>query len=255
VSFASSSRTDSSPQISPDGQQAAFQSDRQGPLEIWVARSDGSAAAAITRFGTGHTGTPRWSPDGRTIVFDSNVSGQFQVYTVAREGGEPRQVTKARSHASAPSWSVDGRWIYYTAQDTGKDEIWKTSPDGTQLVRLTSKGGSVPFESWDGSRLYFLRGGAIWWMPRDGGEEQKIIDKIRNRNYAIGHRGIYFERDATPVGSVIGFHAFATGKETELYRTIRPTHNGLAVSRDETFLLFTEVNQEGTDLMLADFRR
>jgi hypothetical protein len=103
--------------------------------------------------------------------------------------------------------------------------------------------------------VFFLRGGAIWWIPRDGGEERRIIEKVRNRNYAVGHRGIYFEREVAPVGSAICFYSFATGKEAELYRTIRPTHNGLAVSLDESFLLFTDVNQEGTDLMLADFRK
>jgi Tol biopolymer transport system component len=90
VSFASSSRTDTSPQISPDGRAIVFQSDRDGPLEIWVTGSDGSGAMAVTRFGNGHTGTPRWSPDGQTIAFDSSVTGRFQVYTIPREGGEPR---------------------------------------------------------------------------------------------------------------------------------------------------------------------
>lgn len=255
VSFASSSRTDTAPQISPDGRQVVFQSDREGPLEIWVAGSDGSGAAAVTRFGSGHTGTPRWSPDGKTIAFDSSVTGRFQVYTIAREGGEPRQVTKARTLAAIPSWSGDGHWIYYTALETGREEIWKTSPDGTQTVRITSNGGNVPFESRDGSRLFFMRGGAIWWMPRGGGEEQRIIDKVWNRNFAVGQRGIYFERQVEPVGSAICFYSFATGAETELYRTLRPTHNGLAVSADESFLVFTDVNQEGTDLMLAEFRR
>jgi sugar lactone lactonase YvrE len=92
-------------------------------------------------------------------------------------------------------------------------------------------------------------------MPRDGGPERREIEKVRNRNYAVGQSGIWFERETEPSRIALSFYSFATGKVSELYRTLRPTHNGLAVSPDERWLLFTQVDQEGSDLMVADKSR
>jgi Tol biopolymer transport system component len=247
-----SSRTDSSPQYSPDGRAVVFQSDRQGTMEIWISQADGSRPYQLTNFGRGHTGTPRWSPDGKKVAFDASVSGQFQVYVVDAEGGEPRRLTQFRALAAIPSWSQDGQWIYFTSPQSGRDEVWKIPAGGGEARQITSAGGSVPFESWDGSRIFYLRDGSVRSMLRDGGEEGVVVENVRNRNYAVGREGIYYEREVAPTRVAICYRPFSGGREVELYRTLKPTHSGLTVSRDEAFLLFTHVDHEGSDLKLVN---
>jgi Tol biopolymer transport system component len=247
-----SSRADTSPQYSPDGRAVVFQSDRQGTMEIWISQADGSRPYQLTNFGRGHTGTPRWSPDGKRVAFDASVSGEFQVYVVDAEGGEPRRLTQFRALAAIPSWSQDGQWIYFTSPQSGREEIWKIPAGGGEARQITSTGGSVPFESRDGSRIFYLRDGSIRSMPRDGGEESTVVEKIRNRNYAVGRDGVYFERDVAPSRVAICYRPFAGGREIELYRTLKPTHSGLTVSPEEAFLLYTQVDYEGSDLKLVN---
>src|SRR5262249_192882 len=64
------------PDISADGKRIAFESDRSGFHEVWVASLDGSDSIQLSNFHEQLTGTPRWSPDGRRIVFDAKVTGR-----------------------------------------------------------------------------------------------------------------------------------------------------------------------------------
>jgi Tol biopolymer transport system component len=249
-----SSRVDSSPQYSADGRLIAFQSDRQGATEIWIANADGSRPHPLTKFGRGHTGTPRWSPDGTSVAFDSNVSGEFQVYTIEVAGGEPRRLTNVRALAATPSWSRDGQSVYFMGQQTGRSEIWKIPAHGGDPVQVTSRGGSVPFESPDGSRVFYLRDDALWSAAPDGANELRVVQGVRNRNYALGKNGVYFERQVEPTRIAICYRPFG-GKEVELYRTLKQTHNGISVAPDESFLLFTQAEEEGSDLMVVDHFR
>jgi Tol biopolymer transport system component len=250
-----SSLADTNPQYSPDGRSVAFESNRQGKPEIWIAGEDGSGAFALTHFDRGHTGTPRWRPDGRQIAFDSNVSGDFQVYLADVDGGEPKLLTKFGAPAFIPSWSRDGRWVYFTGRQTGQEEVWKIPAEGGKAARITTNGGNTPFESGDGTLVFYLRGGSLWSIPISGGKEVMVIDNVYNRNYAVGRHGIYFERRLATNGSAICYRPFDAHREQLLYQTLKVTHLGLAVSPDEKFLLFAQVDGEGSDLMIADYPR
>ena len=179
------------------------------------------------------------------------MAGPFQVYTIDAAGGEPRRVTNLRALAAAPSWSRDGQWIYFMGQQTGRSEIWKIPARGGEPVRVTSRGGSVPFESWDGSRVLYLRDDSIWSAAADGSNEIRVVQGVRNRNYAVGKNGLYFERQVEPTRIAICYRPLV-GKEVELYRTPGLTHSGLSVSPAGNFLLYTQAEAEGSDLMLVD---
>ena len=78
----SSTRGESGPQFSPDGNKIAFESTRSGAYEIWLCRMDGSSLMQLTHFNPSVTGTPRWSPDGQNIVFDSRPAGNADIFVI-----------------------------------------------------------------------------------------------------------------------------------------------------------------------------
>lgn len=124
----SSTKNDGNPQFSPDGKRIAFESDRSGPGEIWVANSDGTNPVQLTNFGR-HSGSPRWSPDGQSIAFNSYaVSGRWQVWIVASSGGMPRRLTDGAASSKIPSFSHGGKWVYFADDRTGRDEIFPRRP-------------------------------------------------------------------------------------------------------------------------------
>lgn len=250
-----SSRQDGNPDISPDGTRVVFQSDRSGPLEIWSTDASGNEAVALTSFGTGHTGTPRWSPDGKQVAFDSNVSGLFQIYVMPVEGGRPRQLTTGGLLNAIPSWSRDGKWIYFSSlRETGSARIWKVPSGGGVPIQVTQAEGSVSRESADGTLLFYLNEASreLWEIPVSGGEEKRVLDSVLQRNFAVAKSGIYFEHAESQGRSSLRYFSFADRTQTVLKMLDKPLHNGIAISPDERSLLYSQVDDRGSDLILVE---
>jgi Tol biopolymer transport system component/DNA-binding winged helix-turn-helix (wHTH) protein len=174
-----STRGDVSPQISPDGRQLVFVSDRSGDQAIWISDVDGLNAYRIASFPGYPAGSPRWSPTGTRVTFDASIAGHADVFVVDRLGGKPVHLTSELADNIVPSWSRDEKWIYFSSDRTGRYEIWKVLSGGGTAIKVTKNGGFAPFESHDGQYIYYVRGlglGGIWRMPVKGGEEVFILD-------------------------------------------------------------------------------
>jgi Tol biopolymer transport system component/DNA-binding winged helix-turn-helix (wHTH) protein len=261
VKLVSSTQEDSSPNFSPDGKQIAFASRRSGSFEIWVCGSDGSNPRQLTNIGGPLTGTPRWSPDGSLIAFDSWSDGNPEIYVISAEGGKPRRLTDDRSEDITPSWSRDGQWVYFSSTRSGSMQIWKVPSAGGPALQVTKLGGFEGFESVDGKYFYYAKGRAvpgIWRVPVNGGEENLVVDSHQAglwRYWALTDKGIYFATAEVPSRPVIEFFNFATNKisfiaklDTPLFRT----DPGLAIAPDGQSFLIVQMDQSGSDIMLAE---
>jgi len=83
--------TDTAPAFSPNGQQIAFMSRRDGNWNIYVVNNDGTGLRQLTE-DPAQDGLPAWSPDGRVIAFVSNRGGPWAVWAVTPGGGGQRQL-------------------------------------------------------------------------------------------------------------------------------------------------------------------
>ncbi len=249
----SSSFRDVFPQFSPDSKRVAFYSTRSGTAQVWTANRDGSQAAALTSMAGTTAGSPRWSADGRQIVFDSDAGGTFHIYVIGEDGGQPRQATAGESYFG--SWSRDGRWIYFSSNRGGSEQVWKVPAEGGTVVQVTHAGGSGALESPDGRMLYYVKRDGIdglWRMPVEGGPETRVLPDVYRVNYAVTGQGIYF----TPhIGrdyrSSVEFLNFVTGKVTEIVKT-KPLDLGLGVSPDGRTLLYSQIDQTSSNIMLLE---
>lgn len=115
VALTDNSRNDQRPDVSPNGQQIVFVSNRitetnpTGDFEILVMSSNGDAAGVrqLTRNGA-EDSWPRWSPNGRWIAFHSNVDGDFDIYVIRPDGTELTLVTEYTGLDQFPEWSPNG---------------------------------------------------------------------------------------------------------------------------------------------------
>src|SRR5918999_6001183 len=70
----------------------AFQSDRDGDLEIYVTDVDGAQVTQLTDNEVEDQG-PAWSPDGTKMAFTTDRDGNFEIYVMNADGSEPTRVT------------------------------------------------------------------------------------------------------------------------------------------------------------------
>jgi serine/threonine protein kinase len=253
-----SKRNEHSPQFSPDGKRIAFESDRSGYREIWVASSDGENQIQLSNFRSSYTGSPRWSPDGQHIVFESFATGNGDVYMVGADGGAPQQLTTEPSFDSRPSWSQDRQWIYFRSNRSGSEQIWKipAAKPYKPAVQITTKGGWEAAESIDGIRLYFTKSaGGLWSMPVNGGEESLVLDSVLPGYWALAGSGIYFVEELRRNLPAIQYLGLSSKKPAQIGKIERPLYRtapGLAVTQDGRWIAWEQADREETDVMLLN---
>ena len=130
------------PTWSPDGERILFASDRDGSVQLYTIRPDGSKLNRISNLPS-IRGRSDWSPNGQYIVTYSGDAWQRELFIMNADGSNVRQLTPSGGNSQGPSFSTDGNWVVFTAyfDHFGDDhgcEIYIIRIDGTDLRRLTN---------------------------------------------------------------------------------------------------------------------
>ena len=251
--FIGSTRHDFSPTYSPDGKRIAFISDRSGVVGIWVSNADGTNEVELfSRIGS-YSASPCWSPDGRDLAFNFNGEGDSSIYVIRGSGGKPTRLTRDSSQALTPNWSPDGNWVYFASTRTGRSEVWKVPAKGGEAVQVTKNGGSGPSQLTDGNYVYYKKDASAWKMSVSGGQEDQVLPSVYEDSFYVVKDGIYFiPEPGTDKKYSIQFLSFATGNKRSVTPISRPPFSGFSVSPDGQSLLYAQLDEQGSDLMLVE---
>jgi hypothetical protein len=90
--------------------------------------------------------------------------------------------------------------------------------------------------------------------PAERGEAQEILDSLNEGfNYEVVLDGIYFITKPPPdSGYPIQFLNTTTGNIPRIATSDKPVGGGLSVSPDRRWILYSQVDQGGSDLMLVE---
>ena len=121
------------PTWSPDGQWIAFASDREGNIEVYKIRWDGTELTRLTDQ-PGIDCRPRWSRDGRYLLFTSNRAGNQDVWLMKQDGSAARPLTEHSASDDHAAWSPDGKSIAFVSMRDGGFDIYRTPlPAGVEI--------------------------------------------------------------------------------------------------------------------------
>ena len=126
-------------------------------------------------------------------------------------------------------------------------------------MQVTKKGGREAFESFDGKDCVLRETGSpgIWKVPVEGGEETQVLDQGWQSLWALTEQGIYFGEINSSAAPVLKFYRFAT-RQTEIFKEfskdtrLDSDSTAFSVSPDGQWILYTQLDQASSDLMLME---
>jgi Tol biopolymer transport system component len=157
--------------LSPDGTQVAFNSEKSGAINMWIASLGGGEPKQLTFSETDRTGFPCWSPDGQSLAFLETRGEGGYLMVMPAGGGPPTQLT-FEGDSFAYSWSPDGDKIAFAGKREG---IWnlywisRSTKEQKQLTNYTKLNAFVRYPDWSplGNQMvyeYVETSGNIWLM-------------------------------------------------------------------------------------------
>jgi Tol biopolymer transport system component len=149
------------PVWSPDGRTIAFQSSRDGVLNLYaravgVVGEDKEVLKSETGIVPGD-----WSRDGRYIVFNSpRLGAPNDIWALPLSGdGKPRRLTETPFLKYAVRISPDSRWIAFLSNESKPDlyQLYVQSfPEPGAKQQISTNGAFQPRWSADGKELSIL---------------------------------------------------------------------------------------------------
>ncbi len=153
---------------SPDGEQLAFVSDRDGSRELWLRDAEGG----IRRL-TAHRGPvldrPSWSPDGRRVLYIVRDAEQHAVWEYQLDTGATVEVAGPLRSIREALYAEDGRSLWLVALDA-RDWTLMACPRGEAATCLPASTGRQAFRA---ERL----GPGELLLASSAGELQRVAER------------------------------------------------------------------------------
>jgi Tol biopolymer transport system component/DNA-binding winged helix-turn-helix (wHTH) protein len=261
VELIPSSRAQRDAQYSPDGKRIVFASLRSGGPGVWISGEDGSNLVQISNPNY-MSGSPQWSPDGNRIAFDSRPLDRWEIYLADVSERIPRKLVTNISGIIRPHWSRSGEWIYFSSHDPGSMGVYRCPASGGDAIALSKDiDGVSPQESFDGKSVYFASLGGNSTLkkvvlPEQPGTESEVegLPHLRDSSlWSLSPGGIYFVPADAPRS--LRYFDFATRQIRPIFEADKDFESGLSVSPDGRWIIYSQVGDENSDIMLVDHFR
>lgn len=153
--------------FTPDGKWIVFAGDRDGNVDLYAVKPDGSRLQRLTT-APGRDASPSVSPDGKRVCFSADRAGDGRSqlmladlrYDDQRVALEKEQALTNNAMANySAAWHPSGKYLLFTAATPGQlaagDDLWLIRDDGYRRCRITFAPGydGLPTFNRDGSQI------------------------------------------------------------------------------------------------------
>ncbi len=168
-----------SPDLSPDGTQIVFVSDRDGDQELYMMDVDGTNLRQLTHNSI-RDSWPVWSPDGTQIAYLSSSENNVDLIVINADGSSVRNLTQGVGNNRQPAWSPDGQKLAFLSVQSGIYHISVIDIDGNNRIQLTDDDEVYTRPDWspDGTKIAFTSGENYYYIHADGTQLTQFTDEV-----------------------------------------------------------------------------
>ena len=144
----------------PDGRRITYQSDKEGPPNVYWQRADGSGG--LERLTTSdYTSVPSsCSPDGQLLAFvQIDPATGFDIWVLRLTDRKAQPFLRTPYNETSPRFSPDGRWLAYVSNESGRYEVYvQPYPGPGGKWQISTEGGMEPAWNPNGRELFYRSG-------------------------------------------------------------------------------------------------
>jgi serine/threonine-protein kinase len=173
----------------PDGKRIAFQSNKEGPSNLFWQMADGSGGLERLTSSENIQVPSSWSRDGELLAFlDINSTTGFDIVIWRQSNRTAQPFLRTQFNETAPRFSPDGRWLAYVSDESGRYEIYvQPYPGPGGKWQISTEGGREPVWNPNGRELFYR-----------SGDKMMAVDITTQPSFAVGKPHALFEGPYVP---------------------------------------------------------
>ncbi|MFY9529704.1 MAG: protein kinase [Candidatus Acidiferrales bacterium] len=187
--FTFEGNTNLNPAWTLDGKRIAFNSNKEGPRNVFWQLADGSGGLErLTTSEYPHVPSS-WSPDGQLLAFiEVNPTTGLDIWVLRLGDRKAQPFLRTRFNETSPRFSPDGRWLAYISDESGRYEIYvQPYPGPGGKWQISTEGGTEPVWNPNGRELFYR-----------SGDKMMAVDIASQPSFAAGTPRMLFEGQYEP---------------------------------------------------------
>ena len=143
-----------------DGKRIAFESNKEGPPNIFWQLADGSGGLERLTTSQNIQAPDSFSPDGQLLSFiEINPTTGQDIWVLRLGDRKVQPFLRTPFNDANARFSPDGRWLTYTSDESGRYEIYvQPYPGPGGKWQISTEGGTEPMWNPNGRELFYRSG-------------------------------------------------------------------------------------------------
>ena len=177
------------PAWTPDGKRIAFESAKEGPLNLYWQLADGSGGLERLTTSESWQVLSSWSPDGQLLAFtEVNPTTSYDIWILRMSDRKAQPFLRTAFNEAAPQFSPDGRWIAYASDESGRFEVYvQPYPGPGGKWQVSTEGGTEPVWNRNGRELFYR-----------SGDKMMAVDVTTQPSFVAGKSRMLFQGPYLP---------------------------------------------------------